>query len=93
MTVPTEQTTISTVSTETNYYILQDYARLGEYNRLENLSDSELLQPDEYDKSLYYYLVFSRKRDAIIWLLNKNIIPPDNVIRVANNYERAFRQK
>ena len=71
MTVPTEQTTISTVSTETNYYTLQDYARLGEYNRLENLSDSELLQPDEYDKSLYYYLVFSRKRDVIIWLLNQ----------------------
>lgn len=78
---------------ERHTYTLQDFARLGNYHELENLSNSELLQPDEYDRSLYYYLFYSNNRNAILWLLNKNIIPPNNVINIANNYRSAIRQK
>lgn len=78
---------------ERNSYTLQDFAKLGEYRELENLSGSELLQLDEYDRSLYYYLFFSNNRNAILWLLNKNIKPPNNVLDIANNYRSAVQQK
>ncbi len=76
-----------------NNYTLSDWARLGNYTRLENVSNEDLLREDEYGRSLYYYLVFSGNTRAINWLLSKDIEPPENILSIANRYKSQFKQK
>lgn len=59
-----------------------------------NSTDTELLQEDQYGKSLYYYLVLSENRSVITWLLDKSIRPPNNIFDIPDlMYRTQFSAK
>jgi hypothetical protein len=71
----------------------EEWAKLGRIDKLQHITDSEWLNVDQYGRSLYYYVIFSRNKNAIKYLLQKNILPPNNVLDIAEKYKSIIKKK